>query len=142
MLYSLSSLFQESKITSSRIADVMTTIAGSLQPNLSRNIPEITPPDLKNIPASFRGASSKQAQSAASKSNDTLQNFNPDGNTVANKSTEIIRTRFRTMSSSPTIPSLETSSSSDLFHSASSHLIGYLPQCEAVSRNAQVGFLL
>ena len=118
----------------------MTSLAGSLQPNISRNIPVVAHSDL-NIASSFRGGTSKQVQSTTSKSNDTLQNFNPDGNTVANKTTEIMGTKFRTMSSSPTIPSMETSASSDLFHSTSSHLMGCLPQYEAVSRNTQVGLL-
>ena len=112
----------------------MTTIAGSLQPNLARHLPTILPSESNIIPASVRGESNNQT-----KSNDTLNGIHQDENNASVKDTKIMETKFRTMSSSPTIPSIDPSS--DLFlssSSSSSQLMGYIPQCEAVSRNAQV----
>ena len=112
----------------------MTTIASSLQPNLARHLPTILPSESNIIPASVRGESNNQT-----KSNDTLNGIHQDENNASVKDTKIMGTKFRTMSSSPTIPSIDPSS--DLFlSSSSSQLMGYIPQCEAVSRNAQVRF--
>ena len=117
----------------------MTTIAGSLQPNLIRHLPTILPSESSIIPASVREEASNQTKSVVSKTNDTLNGLHQDENSVPVKDTKIMGTKFRTMSSSPTVPSIDPSS--DLFlssSSSSSQLMGYMPQCEAVSRNAQV----
>ena len=119
----------------------MTTIAGSLQPNLARHLPTILPSESNIIPASAQGEASNRTKSVVSKSNDTLNGIHQDENSASVKDTKIMGTKFQTMSSSPTVPSIDPSS--DLFlssSSSSSQLMGYMPQCEAVSRNAQVRF--
>ena len=120
----------------------MTTIAGSLQPNLARHLPTIIPSESNIIQASARREPSNETKSVVSKYNDTLNDIHQDENSASVKDTKIMGTKFRTMSSSPTVPSIDPSS--DFFlssSSSSSQLMGYMPQCEAVSRNAQVRIL-
>ena len=120
----------------------MTTIAGSLQPNLARHLPTIIPSESNIIQASARREPSNETKSVVSKYNDTLNDIHQDENSASVKDTKIMGTKFQTMSSSPIVPSIDPSS--DLFlssSSSSSQLMGYMPQCEAVSRNAQVRIL-
>ena len=117
----------------------MTSIARSLQPNLAGHIPTISPSEWNNISTSYRSDTKEQNKSVATKSKDTLQNITHDDNSASLEVTKMMGAKFKTMSSSPTIPLNETSS--DLFPSSSSHLIGHVTQCEAVSRNAQVSFI-
>ena len=114
----------------------MTSIARSLQPNLAGHIRTISPSEWNNISVSYRSDTKEQNRSVTTKPNDTLQNITHDDNSASLEVTKMMETKFKTMSSSPTIPLNETSS--DLFSSSSSHLMGRVTQCEAVSRNAQV----
>ena len=118
----------------------MTTIAGSLQPNLARHLPTIIPLESNINQVSVRGETSNQPKLVVSKSNDTLNGIHQDENSASVKDTKIMGTKFQTMSSSPSVPSIDPSSNLFLSSSSSSssQLMGYMPQCEAVSRNAQV----
>ena len=111
----------------------MTSIATSLQTDAGRNLP-IPATDSSYINTKSR-ESSKISNGSASKCNNFTPSLILDEKTINNSTTKPLGSKYRTMSSSPTASSADTS---DLFLSASSHLMGYLPQSEAVSRNAQV----
>ena len=113
----------------------MTSIAGSLQTEMARGIP-IAASNSSYIHTTSRQASNVLNMST-SKSNNIQTNSISDSKNLNNSSSKTLCAKYRTMSSSP--PS-STAEASDLFLSGSSHLIGYLPQYEAVSRNAQVSF--
>ena len=111
----------------------MTSIATSLQTDRARKLP-IAASDSSYINTKSR-ESSKLSNGAAPKSNNFTPTLISDGKSINNTTTKTLGSKHRTMSTSPTTSSVETS---DLFLSASSHLMGYLPQYEAISRNAQV----
>jgi hypothetical protein len=111
----------------------MTSIATSLQTDTARNLP-IAASDSSYINIKSR-ESSKLSNGAACKSNNVPPTLMSDGKSINNTSAKTLGSKYRTMSTSPTTSFVETS---DLSLSASSHLMGYLPQYEAISRNAQV----
>ena len=114
----------------------MTSIAGSLQTDIGRHIP-ISSTNSGYMHTASREAS-KLSNGAGSKSNHGQQKLFCDGKNVSNTNIKTLNSRSRTMISSPPTSCAETS---DVFLVTSSHSTGYLPQYEAVSRNAQVSFI-
>ena len=111
----------------------MTSIASSLQTNMPRSIP------LGISNSSYMQTTSRESsktQKVASSKASNSQNNIIEGISGGNMDIKTLGAKYRTLMSSP--PPTSTDASSDLFLSSSSTSMGYLPQYDAVSRNAQV----
>ena len=111
----------------------MTSIASSLQTNMPRSIP-LGINNSSYIQTTSRESSKTQKVSSSKASNS--QNNIIEGISGGNMDIKTLGAKYRALMSSP--PPTSTDASSDLFLSSSSTSMGYLPQYEAVSRNAQV----
>ena len=111
----------------------MTSIASSLQTNMPRSIPlGISNSSYKQTTSRESSKTQKVSSSKASNS----QNNIIEGISGGNMDIKTLGAKYRALMSSP--PPTSTDASSDLFLSSSSTSMGYLPQYDAVSRNAQV----
>ena len=111
----------------------MTSIASSLQTNMPRSIP-LGISNSSYMQTTSRESSKTQKVSSSKASNS--QNNIIDGISGGNMDIKTLGAKYRTLMSSP--PPTSTDASSELFFSSSSTSMGYLPQYDAVSRNAQV----
>ena len=111
----------------------MTSIASSLQTNMPRSIP-LGINNSSYIQTTSRESSKTQKVSSSKASNS--QNNIIEGISGGNMDIKTLGAKYRALMSSP--PPTSTDASSDLFLSSSSTSMGYLPQYDAVSRNAQV----
>ena len=111
----------------------MTSIASSLQTNMPRSIP-LGISNSSYMQTTSRESSKTQKVSSSKASNS--QNNIIEGISGGNMDIKTLGAKYRTLMSSP--PPTSTDASSDLFLSSSSTSMGYLPQYDAVSRNAQV----
>ena len=111
----------------------MTSIASSLQTNMPRSIP-LGISNSSYMQTTSRESSKTQKVSSSKAINS--QNNIIEGISGGNMDIKTLGAKYRTLMSSP--PPTSTDASSDLFLSASSTSMGYLPQYDAVSRNAQV----
>ena len=112
----------------------MTSIASSLQTNMPRSIP------LGISNSSYMQTTSRESsktQKVASSKASNSQNNIIEGISGGNMDIKTLGAKYRALMSSPPPPT-STDASSDLFLSSSSTSMGYLPQYDAVSRNAQV----
>ena len=90
------------------------------------------------IQTTSRESSKTQKVSSSKVSNS--QNNIIEGISGGNMDIKTLGAKYRALMSSP--PPTSTDASSDLFLSSSSTSMGYLPQYDAVSRNAQVRTIL
>ena len=111
----------------------MTSIASSLQTNMPRSIP-LGISNSSYMQTTSRESSKTQKVSSSKASNS--QNNIIEGISGGNMDIKTLGAKYRPLMSSP--PPTSTDASSDLFLSSSSTSMGYLPQYDAVSRNAQV----